>query len=204
MDGKVDWMSYGLPVEGEDGPFVGEQVSPVPTCDVGLTVADARRTLEDSGGDLVVVIAEDGLVVGEVDVDALEGRADGDGLIDVMAPVPSTVRPSVTVESVTRAGGGRRLVTTADGRLLGAVTIEAAGHDGATDHDHEHHEHGAQGDVDMERYEHELTEVMQAVHERFGDREPPAEELRDFLRERLVGEGRTPEEADRFLDELVE
>jgi hypothetical protein len=66
----------------------------------------------------------------------------------------------------------------------------------ASPHDHHH------GDVDVERYERELTEVMEAVHERFGDREPAESELRDFLRERLVAEGRSPEDADRFLAEL--
>jgi hypothetical protein len=45
---------------------------------------------------------------------------------------------------------------------------------------------------------------MAAVEERFGDREPSEAEMRAFLRERLVAEGRSPEDADRFLDELEE
>ena len=40
------------------------------------------------------------------------------------------------------------------------------------------------------------------MRERFGNREPDADELRDFLRDRLVSEGRTPEEAARFLAEM--
>ncbi len=43
---------------------------------------------------------------------------------------------------------------------------------------------------------------MAAIEERFGDREPGEHELRSFLRDRLVAEGRTEEDADRFLDEL--
>jgi hypothetical protein len=54
----------------------------------------------------------------------------------------------------------------------------------------------------MEAFEKELTEVMAGVEERFGDREPTEAELRSFLRDRLVAEGRSAEDADRFLDEL--
>jgi hypothetical protein len=197
-------MAYGLPVEGDDGPFLGEHVSAVPTCDVSLTVADARRILRESGTDLVVVLAGDGFVVGEIDPGAVEGHGDDEGLIDVMAPTPSTVRPSVTMASVAAAGGGRRLVTTSDGRLVGAVTVDADEHGHGTDgHEGHDHDHG-DGDVDMERFERELTQVMEGVQERFGDREPTEKELRAFLHERLVREGRSPEEADRFLDELAE
>ena len=187
MDGKVDWMAFGLPVEGEDGPFIGEQVSPVATCDVGGTVTDARRALEASGDDLLVVVAE-GLAIGQLEADELDKHADDAPLLAVMSPVPSTYRPSVTVEALAEdGGGGRHLVSTSDGRLLGAVTVEASEHD----HDHDH-----------EQFEKDLTELMGAIEERFGDREPSKDELRGFLRERLVSEGRSEEDTDRFLDEL--
>ena len=181
-------MAYGLPVEGDDGPFIGDQVAPVATCDVGGTVAEARRALEESGDDLVVVVAGDGLAVGEIEADELEKHADDAPLLEVMSPVPSTYRPSVTVEALAEdGGGGRHLVSTSDGRLLGAVTVEASEYD----HDHDH-----------EQFEKDLTALMGAIEERFGDREPSEDELRGFLRERLVSEGRSEEEADRFLDEL--
>lgn len=196
MDGKVDWMAFGLPVEGDDGPFIGEQVAPVATCDVGGTVADARRALEESGDDLVVVVAGEGLAVGEIEADELEKHAGDDSLVDVMSPVPSTYRPSVTVEALAEdGGGGRHLVSTSDGRLLGAVTVEAAEHDHEHDHDDDPH-------PNHEQFEKDLTELMGAIEERFGDREPSEDELRDFLRQRLVSEGRSQEDADRFLDEL--
>ncbi len=182
-------MAANLPVEGEDGPFIGQQVSPVATCDVGGTVADARRALEESGDDRVVVVAGEGLAVGEIEADELEKHAADAALLDVMSPVPSTYRPSVTVEALAEdGGGGRHLVSTSDGRLLGAVTIEASGHD---------HDHG-----DHEQFEKDLTELMGAIEERFGDRQPSEDELRGFLRDRLVSEGRSEEEADRFMDEL--
>ena len=48
----------------------------------------------------------------------------------------------------------------------------------------------------------ELLAVTSALKDRFGDREPTEEELHEFLRERLINEGRTPEEADTFLAEM--
>lgn len=43
-------------------------------------------------------------------------------------------------------------------------------------------------------------DALFAVHEYFGDRDASEEEVRAFLRNRLIGEGRSPEEADRILD----
>ena len=73
-----------------------------------------------------------------------------------------------------------------------------ADHEG---HDHEGHDHGDDA-LDMERYEAELTDVLQALQERFAGREPSAEEVHAFLRERLLAEGRSAEEADQFLQQL--
>jgi len=210
-------MAYGLPVEGKDGPFLGGQLVDVPTCDVAGTVGDARRLLEESGAETVVVVAGDGLAVGEVDPETLGGHADDDALLDVMDPVPTTVRPSVTVASLAEAGGGTRLLTTSDGRLLGQASVEAgdSGHDDHVGHDHEarvDHDH-AEDDDDhadddhadddqAEQFDRELAQVMEAIEERFGDREPTEAELRSFLHGRLVAEGRTAEDADHFLDQL--
>ena len=197
-------MAFGLPVEGEDGPFLGDQVDTVATCEVTGTVADARQALDGSDQDAVVLVGPEGLAVGEVDRAALEGHADEVALLDVFRPVPSTVRPSVTVASVAEGGGGDPLVTTSDGRLLGRAHVEAADgddHDDHEGHDHEGHDHEG-ASVDMERYEQEMNAVMKAVEERFGDAEPSAEELRAFLHDRLVAEGRSPEEADEFLEGL--
>lgn len=184
MDGKADWMAYGLPVEGADGPFLGDDLVAVTTCDVTATVGDVRSLL----GDEPVIVLADGLAVGEVDAGALDGRGDDEKLLDVMDPVPTTVRPSVTGAAAAQGGAGRQLVTTSDGRLMGQAFVDA--------HEHEH-DH-----IDEEAFDRELASVMAAVEERFGDEEPSEQELRAFLRDRLVAEGRSPEDADRFLDEL--
>lgn len=218
VDGKVDWMAFGLTVEGEDGPFLGERLADAPTCDAGGSVADARRALDGAGAGGEVLVLHDGLVVGAVDGPGLDGRDDDEPLLGVMQPVPSTVRPSVTVASVAEAGGGAPVVTTSDGRLLGVAAVDPAdGPDPHEGHDHDGHDHDDHGDdpdheddpdhdhdpsIDMEQYEQELGAVMQALGERFGDREPSAEEVQDFLRERLLAEGRSPEEADQLLQEL--
>ena len=204
VDGKVDWMAFGLPVEGEDGPFLGDQLAPVATCAVTQTVADARRGLSGAGDDAVVIVEADGLAVGEVDAKALDGQPDDTALLEVLRPVPSTVRPSVTVASVAEGGGGSPLVTDSDGRLLGRATVDAAhDHEGCDHegHDHEGHDHD-EPSADLEGYEAELSSVLTAVEERFGEEEPSAEELRAFLHERLVAEGRSAEEADRLLEDL--
>jgi rhodanese-related sulfurtransferase len=57
---------------------------------------------------------------------------------------------------------------------------------------------------EQQRLQAELLSVLFAVQERFGDREPTEGEVRAFLRERLIGEGRSPEEADEFLARLDE
>lgn len=55
--------------------------------------------------------------------------------------------------------------------------------------------------VDLNLHD-ELLSVMAGIQERFGDREPTEEELHAFLRDRLIAEGRTPDEAEAFLAEM--
>ena len=164
--GKVDWMGYGLPTEGEDGPFVGEVVHDVLTLAPDVTVADARDRLAEAGAAVAVVVAQ-GLAVGAVEREGLAAAADGDRLLDVMQVVPPTVRPSETVPGLAEAGADRVLVTDPDGHILGEAAIEA----------------------DDRPSDEEVREVLEAVEERFGDREPEPHELEAFLRERLGPEG---------------
>lgn len=58
-------------------------------------------------------------------------------------------------------------------------------------------------DEESERIHHQFLEIALAVQERFGvGVQPSEEEIRGFLKERLVSEGRTPEEADKFLADM--
>lgn len=47
-----------------------------------------------------------------------------------------------------------------------------------------------------------FLDVIFAAQEHFGERQPSDEEMRGFLRERLVSEGRSAEEADEFLAQM--
>ena len=101
VEGKVEWMAYGLPVEGTRGPYVGEFLRPVKTCPP-----------DDLHGPAVVVTAG-GVAIGTVD----EGSS-------TMDPVPDTIRPSVPLSDLDERAANQ-LVTTPDGVLLGAVDPES-------------------------------------------------------------------------------
>ena len=174
-------MAFDLPVEGEEGPFVGQNVTAAATCEASTTVGGARRSLDETGADTVIV-TDHGLAVGEVDAEVLGGADDSVAVLDVMHPVPSTYRPSVTVSSLAGAHPKRVVVTTPDGRLLGEAQVDP--------------------ELDGEKMERELSETMEAVADHFGDHEPSDTELRSFLRDRLVAQGRSPEEADQFMADL--
>jgi rhodanese-related sulfurtransferase len=58
--------------------------------------------------------------------------------------------------------------------------------------------------IEHQRIQAEMMSVLFDLQERFGDREPSEEEVREFLRQRLIDEGRTPEEAEEFLASIDE
>lgn len=55
---------------------------------------------------------------------------------------------------------------------------------------------------EMQELQSGFLDVIFAAQERFGDREPSDEEMRSFLRERLMSEGKSAEEADEFLAQM--
>ena len=55
-----------------------------------------------------------------------------------------------------------------------------------------------------QRLQSEFLSVLFDVQEHFGDREASDEEIRGFLRQRLIDEGRSPKEADEFLARMDE
>ena len=58
---------------------------------------------------------------------------------------------------------------------------------------------------EMQKLHNEFLEIALAVQERFGvGVQPSEEEIKGFLRERMISEGKTPEEADTFLAEMGE
>lgn len=52
------------------------------------------------------------------------------------------------------------------------------------------------------RYANELLDVLLALKERFGTTDPPEEELRPFLRQRLADQGRSEDEIEELMRRL--
>lgn len=52
---------------------------------------------------------------------------------------------------------------------------------------------------EMQQLQEGMLDVIFAAQEHFGDHEPNDEEMRGFLRDRLLADGKTPEQADEFL-----
>jgi hypothetical protein len=55
---------------------------------------------------------------------------------------------------------------------------------------------------EMQQLQEGMLELIFAAQAHFGDHEPNDEEMRAFLRNRLLSEGKTPEEADDFLAQM--
>ena len=122
---KMAWLAEGFPSEGSRSADqrVGSLVRTATTCRPGDAVADVPR---DAVGGVVVVVDDDGVVLGSLDPTRL-GTADVTA-IDVAQPGPSTVRPSITAEelasSMDRNDETHVLVSTIGGRLLGIALRE--------------------------------------------------------------------------------
>ncbi len=56
----------------------------------------------------------------------------------------------------------------------------------------------------MQQLQADFMELIFAAQDHFGDKKPSEEDMRAFLRERLMSEGATPEEADRIFDAMDE
>lgn len=125
-------MAMDLPFEGELGPGTRAGAvadRKVPTCGLDDKVAEVADSLESSGDDLCVVV-EDGYVMGVLEGDALSDRSQTAG--EAMSPGPSTFRPSVPKDELAHYlhhhDLDRTLITTLDGRLIGAVHLHDLAH----------------------------------------------------------------------------
>lgn len=132
VDGKVGWLSRGLPVEGE-GPhyaLAGEVADrdAVLTCRLGDRLGDVAQQLDSIRHDYCVVLNEHDIVLGRMRKKDIRGPADTP-VERVMEPGPTTVRPSEPARALLERMRNRRvpavIVTTNKGRLLGAVTQAA-------------------------------------------------------------------------------
>ena|SRR5437660_4022002 len=126
--GKADWFAAGLPREGDNAstPRIADLADPdVPVCSPDDTVGAAAAAAGAGDWGLCVVVTDGRVVLGLLRGDDLGGDP-GRRAEEAMREGPSTFRPDVPVEEM--AGYlrehpklGQVLVTTPDGRLLGAV-----------------------------------------------------------------------------------
>ena len=189
-------MAFGLPVEGEDGPFAAEHVEDVATCRPDDDAAEVVARLRDEGGHHAVVVNEERVVLGLIDVHALDEETDGKAVHEVMRLSPSTIRPSVAMSSLAEGDQGAALVTSSDGRLMGVVHPLTEDAEDGDDEDGDDEDGDSGRHAEIERV---FLETVEAIQEHFGDHEPSDDEVRAFLRERMIEEGKSPEEADRLL-----
>lgn len=122
--GKADWLAFGLPHEGTAQLISGLVNDDVPTCQPSETLSGVRNRLETSRFGIAVVTSPEGVVVGRLDRDALEGDLDGP-VERAMTEGPTTVRPSEDTgelaERMRHAGVDGVLVTRSDGTLVGMI-----------------------------------------------------------------------------------
>jgi CBS domain-containing protein len=122
----MDWLASGGPGEGRETrrPRAGDVArADVPTCGIDARRADVAARVRAAGWSQCVVVDADGVVLGMLDGEALEG--DAATAADAMREAPSTIRPHLTLEETVKSLVARRreqvLVTTSDGRLVGLL-----------------------------------------------------------------------------------
>jgi len=121
----MDWLAYGLAAEP---PEAGVETvmkfldGNPPTARAQETVGALSLRVHLSDTVLLPVVNERGIVLGLIDR-SLDGVESTTPIADLMDPAPTTVRPSVSVESaikrLKRSNRQAIVVTSSDGQLLG-------------------------------------------------------------------------------------
>jgi CBS domain-containing protein len=127
VNGKAEWLAYGLPVQGErsDEPRAGDYAhDDVVTCALGDPVGTVLDRVEESPYGFALVVSGSGVLLGRLRRKSLEGDP-GVAAKAVMEAGPSTVRPDLAPGKLAKSLRERDLktaiVTTPDGRLVGVV-----------------------------------------------------------------------------------
>jgi predicted transcriptional regulator len=132
VDGKLDWLAAGLPIEGTNAqlPRAGTVARrDVPTCRLDELLGPVRQRVREAGWDACVVVNDERVVFGLLRHAQLE--RDGDESIErVMRPGPSTFRPYVPIAEMAAFMVSHDLpsspITTSDGLLVGLIRREDA------------------------------------------------------------------------------
>jgi CBS domain-containing protein len=132
VDGKIEWISHGLPVEGTGPHFaVAGEVADrdaVLVCPVGDTLGEVARALDTVPHDYCVVLNDHDIVLGRMRKKDLHGSKET-AVEHIMEPGPTTVRGTEPakglLERMRKKNVPAVIVTTNKGRLMGSVTQEA-------------------------------------------------------------------------------
>ena len=123
--GKADWMTAGLPIEGEasEEQTIGKLARrDVPVCGPREPVGQVRERVEAAGWDEAMVVNEQRIVFGRLDSARL-ASAPETIVASVMETAPVTFRPNTSPEEtqawMDRHGVRRALITGPDGELIG-------------------------------------------------------------------------------------
>jgi CBS domain-containing protein len=128
--GKLDWVAAGLPTEGTNAtrPRARDVARrDVPTCRPEEPMRAVRARVAAARWDACVVVNDERVVLGLLR--AAELRRDDEERVDrVMRPGPSTFRPHVPIDDITKFMATHDLpncpITTSDGRLVGLLRRE--------------------------------------------------------------------------------
>jgi len=132
VDGKLDWIARGAPVEGA-GPHhavaggVADRDA-VLACRLGDQLGDVARQLDSVLHDYCVVLNDHDIVLGRMRKQNLQGPRDA-RVEQVMEPGPTTVRASEPAAGLLERMRNKKvpavIVTTNKGRLMGTATQAA-------------------------------------------------------------------------------
>ena len=131
VDGKIDWIVNGLPVEGKGPHFAlaGEVASTdgVYTCGLGSMVRESAREMRARGDSFCLVVNEEGIVLGRLRKNHLDPDSD-ERVERVMETGPTTVRPTEPAKPLLERMDKRNVlaivVTTRRGELVGVARRE--------------------------------------------------------------------------------
>jgi CBS domain-containing protein len=132
VDGKIEWISHGLPVEGTGPHFaVAAEIADrdaVLACRLGDTLGYVAHQLDTVPHDYCVVLNDHDIVLGRMRKKNLQD-SDDTKVEHVMEPGPTTVRASEPakglLERMRKKNVPAVIVTTNKGRLMGTVTRES-------------------------------------------------------------------------------
>jgi CBS domain-containing protein len=127
VDGKADWGSAGLPLEGHSGSQTraGAHLrADVPTCGPEDALSVVRSNVSEAGWDTCFVLNDEGVLLGRLEGRALASEQDVPA-VKAMTEGPSTVRPSARLRAIVDRMQRQNLsdlpVTTLDGRFVGLL-----------------------------------------------------------------------------------